>query len=105
MPFIWNPPKAPPKVTAGPPNFPLDFIFNILSFILQIIGILSSPIPAIEQAVNNTWQNFMFTSAFFFNFLGAIQTFLGKLFTIILSGLAHIINDIIHGHLLQMIKD
>jgi len=100
MPFISTGPINVAKRIPG-----LGFLFDIIEFIAKLFGFGSDPIPAIKNAVNNTWANLLIGTAFLYNQFHFLETFIVGLIKAIVGGLAHIISDILHGHLLTALQD
>jgi phage-related protein len=103
LPFTDNPPfnPIPPPLPLGP----LGIIIGIVEFIMKLFGFGSPDLKPVIKAVNNTWANLAVGAAFLYNALGSIYDFIKKLFSILYDALKHILKDIIHGHLLQALKD
>jgi hypothetical protein len=99
---IYDAPKPKPL----PPNLdPLLFVLDIVGFILQLLGFGSVNLKPLEDAVNTTWTNLVFTSSFLYNAIHDIFDFLRKLVAILVDAVKHIIQDIIHGHLKDVLTD
>ena len=101
--FEPGPPLIPivPKLPLGP----LGVIIGIVQFIMNLLGFGSIDLRPIEKAINNTWANLAVGAAFLYNTLGAIYDFLKKLFKIVYDALKHIISDVLHGHLRDLLHD
>jgi hypothetical protein len=101
MPPFTLPPEAP----LPPPIDPVSIVLDIVGFILRALGFGSVNLKPLASAVNTTWTNLVFTSTFLYNTVRSIFDFLRKLLAILVDGLKHIISDILHGHLLNVLKD
>lgn len=100
------PPFTLPSETPLPPPIdPVSIVLDIVGFILRILGVGGVDLKPLAQAVNTTWSNLVFTSSFLYNALRSIFDFLRKLVAILVEGLRHVISDILHGHLLAVLKD
>lgn len=102
-PYIFNPPFTPTEIPG--PIWPVQLVFALLDFLAQLLGLGSGTTELFTRAINNTWANFMLTSGFLYNAIGLFRQFALKLLDIVFEGLKHIISDILHGHLLQALKD
>ena len=100
-PFLPNFP-VPPEI---PPFDPVTLVFDIILSILRLFGIGAPNIAALASAVNNTWGNLLQTSTFLYNFAAGATNFLWKLLKTVVGGLSHIITDILHGHLANVLRD
>lgn len=103
MPLIYNPPvipKGPIKIPG-----PVGIVLTVISFILQLLGLGSSNTKVLERAINTTWTNLSTSAAFLYNAISGVTDWLKRFFAILIDGLKHIISDILHGHLLNIIKD
>lgn len=101
--MIWFLPGDLPPLP--PPVDPVSIVLDIVGFILRLLGFGSPNISALASTINTTWTNLVFTSSFLYNALRSFWDFARKLLAVIVSGLQHIISDILHGHLLQALKD
>jgi hypothetical protein len=103
MGLLYNAPEVPkgPIKIAGP----VGVIISLISFILQLLGISSANTGALVKGINTTWVNLSLSASFLYNSVSAITDFLKRFVLILIDGLKHIISDILHGHLLQLIKD
>lgn len=90
-----------PKLPLGP----LGIVIGIVEFIASLFGFGGPNLKPITDAVNNTWANLAVGAAFLYNAVGFLTDFFKKLIGIIAAAIQHIISDIIHGHLLAVIKD
>jgi hypothetical protein len=99
LPGVFNP--IEPKLPLGP----FGIVLGIVQFIAQLLGFGSIDLRPITSAINNTWANLAVGAAFLYNTLGTIFDFIKKIFSIIYNALKHIIVDVLHGHLLQALKD
>jgi len=88
-----------------PPVDPLSFVLDIVGFILRLFGIGGVNLDAMTKSINTSWTNLVFTTTFLNNALRSFWDFMRKLAMTIIDGLTHIISDILHGHLLQALKD
>jgi hypothetical protein len=88
-----------------PPFNPVALVLDIVGFIARLLFGGTVDLKPLETAINTTWNNFVIASAFLYNAVGAITNFLRKLLGIIVGGIAHIIQDILHGHLLTALHD
>jgi hypothetical protein len=95
----------PGTTPLPPPIDPVSIVLDIIGFILRIFGIGGVNLDALTKAVNTTWTNLVFTSTFLYNALRSFWDFARRLLKTILDGLTHIISDILHGHLLQALRD
>jgi hypothetical protein len=98
--FTWNGPVDVVKKSG-----PWGVVVGILQFLAQLLGIATNNTKVLQQAINGTWANLVLTSSFLYNAVGHLSEFIQKLIGIVFGGLAHIITDILHGHLAQVIKD
>lgn len=92
-------------VEPGAPGNPLSIVFDILKFLGALLGLGSSDIKVLSQAINNTWQNLVFSSAFLYNAVGYFTDFIKKFLGTLLDGLKHILLDLLHGKLKKVIQD
>lgn len=97
--FIGN---FPPTL---PPFNPISIIFDIVGFILGLLGLGKVDLQPLADAINNTWGNLIITGGFLYNAIRSITVFFQTLIKTIVSAIIHIISDILHGHLLQALKD
>lgn len=95
----------PPPPEIPPPVDPISIVLDIVSFILRLFGFGQPDITGLVKAVNTTWTNLVFTSTFLYNALRSFWDFARNVLRTLIEGLAHIISDILHGHLLQALKD
>jgi hypothetical protein len=101
-PFIGNFPTPPP---ALPPFDPISIIFDIIGLVTQLLGGGGPDIAGLSYSINSVWGNLVMTSGFLYNAVRSITEFFKAVIVTIVTGLGHIISDVLHGHLLQMIKD
>lgn len=99
-PFLWGGP-----VTPGVPGSPVSIIFGIIDFIASLLGLGREDLSVITNAIDGTWANMIAGTSFLYNSVGFLSRFLEKVLGTIVDGLKHIISDILHGHLLQALKD
>lgn len=99
-PFLWGGP-----VEIGTPGSPISVIFGFVDFIVQLLGLGGPDISSLVTATNSTWANLVSGTTFLYNALGFLSRFIEKLISILVRGITHIISDILHGHLLQALKD
>lgn len=104
MPFLLGDGGFKP-IIPNLPLGPLGAIIGIVQMIMQLLGFGSVNLKPLTDAVNNTWANLAIGSAFLYNAIGFLTDFFKKLISIISDAIKHIISDIIHGHLLAVIKD
>lgn len=93
-------PKIRPK-----PFDPTTLLIDIVQIILQILGLGGDPLKPIREAVKTTWTNLVLSAGFLYNATRSVMVFLDKLIKIVVEGISHVISDIIHGHLLAVLKD
>jgi phage-related protein len=87
------------------PLGPLGVVLGIVQFIMRLFGFGSVDLKPMTTAINNTWANLAVGSAFLYNAIGYLRDFLKKFISIVADTIKHVISDILHGHLLAIIKD
>ena len=92
-------------IEVGGPTNPLGVVVGILDFLGALLGLGRNDTKTLATAVNNTWANLVFTTAFLYNAVGFLTEFIKKFLGIVLGGIVHIISDVLHGHLAQALKD
>lgn len=100
--MLFEPGIQPP---ALPPFNPFAIVFDIIGFIIQLLGLGGPDIKGLAYGINTTWSNMLVGVGFVYNAIRAVIEFLKSLILIIFRGLQHIISDIIHGHLLDALHD
>jgi len=88
-----------------PPFDPTTLLIDIVGFIAQLFGLGGNQLKAVNEAIKTTWTNLVLTTGFLYNAVRSVLGFLQKLLKIIVDGLKHVISDILHGHLLAVLKD
>lgn len=94
-----------PPIPLPPPFNPVILLIDIIAFLAQLFGLSRSSLKALEAAIQSTWTSLVLTATFLYNTVRSILEFLQKLLKIIVDGISHIISDILHGHLLNVLKD
>lgn len=94
-----------PVEPLPPPFDPTSLLIDIVGAIAQLLGLGRQDLTPITDAINSTWNNFIAASSFLDGALTDIFRFARKLLGTLVDGLSHIITDILHGHLKQMIQD
>jgi hypothetical protein len=100
--MICNDPVACP---VTPPFDPTSLIIDLVGFFLQALGLGAPDLSVLSHAINNSWLNLVLSSSFLYNAIGAITDFFKRLLLVIVGGIAHIISDILHGHLKKVLED
>ncbi len=80
------------------------FGFDLFDFFSGLLGFFQSIIAFLLQAVIFIWNTLVLVATFIWNALVATVEFLFRAFRVLLRGLVHVINDVIHlrfGHLLD----
>jgi hypothetical protein len=88
-----------------PPFDPTTLLIDIVGFIAQLFGLGGNQLKAVNEAIKTTWTNLVLTTGFLYNAVRSVLGFLQKLLKIIVDGLKHVISDVLHGHLLAVLKD
>lgn len=96
-----------PGIVPGlpPPFDPTTLLIDIVGFIAQLFGFGGNQLKAVNEAIKTTWTNLVLTTGFLYNSVRSVLAFLQKLLKIIVDGLKHVISDVLHGHLLAVLKD
>lgn len=94
-----------PGIPPTPPFDPTTLIIDIVAFIAQLLGLGRQDLSAITDAINGTWNNFVVGASFLYNAIAAITDFFKKLLAVLVGGIAHILSDILHGHLKAVLQD
>jgi len=76
-----------------------------VAFIAQLLGLGKLDLTPITDAINNSWDNLVIGMGFLYNGIQALTTFLKTLLQVVIGGITHILSDIIHGHLKQVLED
>jgi hypothetical protein len=92
-------------IEVGGPTNPVGVVVTIIEFLATLLGIGGNSTAVLTRAINTTWTNLVFTTAFLYNAIGFLTDFIKKLLGIIVGGIAHIITDILHGHLKKVLED
>jgi hypothetical protein len=100
VPFLWNGPVNVIK-KAGP----WGIVLGIIDFIGALLGIAGNQTATLQRSINVTWMNMVLTTSFLYNAIGFLSQFVQKLIGIVFGGLAHIISDVLHGHLKNVLED
>jgi hypothetical protein len=92
-------------IEVGGPTNPVGVVITFVTFLLNLLGMGGVDLSVLTTAVNNTWANLVYTTAFLYNSIGYLTNFIKKFLLILLDGLKHILTDIIHGKLRQILQD
>jgi hypothetical protein len=99
-PFLWGGP-----VTPTVPTDPVTGLISFVETLLSIFGLGKPDISGLTRSINETWGNLVQTSSFVYNAIGFLSQFLERLLRTLFGGLIAIVKDVLHGHLLQALKD
>jgi phage-related protein len=95
-------PVIPPVL---PPFDPVSIVLDIIGFVLRIFGVGQPDLSGLAYAINSTWSNFVVGISFIYNYIRQLVIMLIAAVTAIFKAFTHIISDILHGHLLNVLKD
>jgi len=95
-------PVIPPVL---PPFDPFSIVFDIIGFVLKLLGIGQPDLSGMVYAINSTWSNFVVGIGFIYNWLRQLVIMLIQAVTAIFKAFTHIIQDVLHGHLLNALQD